>query len=131
MPLLCKDTLAANHDTDKAITYMGVFVDGNELETVGEWVASGALKNVRQIGMRLHTGKKHLKLAHRPKVLRRLLTNFYYMHGQGFRLVSVAPNLCIGKMGDAVDKKHYTYTDVLFVKPQQYDTKSKMEHTEL
>ena len=111
------DALEENGDLDKEITYLKVDVESSELSAIPEWLKTGVLKNVRQLGIELHTGKVHLTREKRPDVLKQLLKSFLEMYKLGFRLISYAPNLIVGKSQDPVDRRYYTFADVVFYKP--------------
>ena len=65
----------------------------------------------------MHAGKVHLTSEERPKVFRQLLNSFQELYKIGFRLVSYAPNLCVGNMSqDQDNKNYYTYADIVFIR---------------
>lgn len=73
------------------------------------------LKNIRQIGIELHTGPVHLPGEKQAGMLAELIRVFRDLHKQGFRLISYNPNGCVGKNQDP-NKKYYTYFDIVFYK---------------
>ncbi len=52
-----QDVIASNGDLGKRITYLKVDVEGSELKSISEWIASGILDDVRQIGIEIHTAQ--------------------------------------------------------------------------
>ncbi len=104
---------------DAEITYLKVDVEGSELQALPEWIESGVLKRVRQIGIEFHTGPIHLPADRANVVYRELLEVLAKMHKEdlGFRLISYTPNGCVGKSHDP-SKKYYTYFDVVLYKPK-------------
>ena len=52
-----KDAISKNGHLGKEITYLKVDIESSEIKAIPEWIQSGVLENVRQIGMELHTGK--------------------------------------------------------------------------
>ena len=52
-----KNAITRNGDLGKEITCLKVDVESAEIKAIPEWIKSGALKNVRQISVELHTGE--------------------------------------------------------------------------
>ena len=111
------DAIRSNGHDKNTISYLKVDVENSEVEAIPEWISSGALENVRQIGVELHTGTGQFTSWERPGVLRQLLKSFHQLYQLGFRLISYAPNRCIGQGHDQDDRKFYTYANVVFYKP--------------
>jgi hypothetical protein len=55
--LFFQDAITANGDLGKRITYLKVDVEGSELKSISEWITSGILDDVRQIGIEIHTAQ--------------------------------------------------------------------------
>ena len=98
---------------EREISYLKVDVEGSELKAMRGWIESGVLKNIRQIGIELHTGPVHLPGEKQTAMLTELVGVIRDLHKQGFRLISYNPNGCVGKAQDP-GKKYYTYFDVVF-----------------
>ena len=68
-------------------------MEGSELEVIPDWVSSGALANVDQIGMELHILKLGNYAKKTPKEIAvnflRLVKSLYQI---GFRLIAWYPN---------------------------------------
>ena len=46
----------SNGHANSTISYLKVDVESSEIKSIPEWLQTGALKNVRQIGIEMHTG---------------------------------------------------------------------------
>jgi len=109
--------MESNGHTNTSISYLKVDVESSEINSIPEWLQTGALNNVQQIGIEMHTGKVHLTSEERPNVFRQLLKSFQELYKIGFRLVSYAPNLCVGNTSQDQDSKnYYTYADIVFIR---------------
>jgi hypothetical protein len=53
--MFTQDAVALSGDAGKTITYLKVDVEGSELKSIREWISSGILNHVRQIGIEIHT----------------------------------------------------------------------------
>ena len=51
------DALRSNGHDESTVSYLKVDVENSEVEAIPEWISSGALENVRQIGVELHNYK--------------------------------------------------------------------------
>ena len=49
-----------NGDAGKKISYLKVDVEGAEHKAISEWIRSGILDHVKQIGIEIHTGRDFL-----------------------------------------------------------------------
>ena len=115
--LALQDAIKNNNHSDFEISLLKVDIEGSEVKAIGEWFASGVLKQVRQIAVELHTGSIFFKKAKRPS-LTRILTSFLTkFHKLGFKLVYYSPNTCVGKEQDPFGKKYYTFMDIVLYKP--------------
>ena len=62
-----------------------VDIEGHEYETISEWISSGALDRVDQIGMEVH-----IKTDDRIPLFLKHMEDLYAL---GFRVISFAPNM--------------------------------------
>ena len=111
-----KDIIKKNGDLGKEITYVKVDVESSEIKAIPEWIQSGILQNVRQIGIELHTGKMHFHKSKRARVAKILLKAISQLYDMGFRHISYDPNTCVGKRQDH-GGVHYTFVDIVLYKP--------------
>lgn len=99
-------------------------IEGEELEVIPEMIRSGALDNVRQLWVQLHTGSMTMRKKERPPVLRKLLRAFNKMNDMGLQLISYLPNRCVGKSQDPVDRRYYATIDAVFYKTYTKEEKA-------
>lgn len=100
-----KDALAKNGHTGRTIHYLKIDIEGEEKNSIPDWIESGALDNVEQIGMEVHLQQKH-------KWLDALYISHYQsLYKIGFRLISWDPNVYKG----IVNKKSI-YMELVFKK---------------
>ena len=111
-----KEMIEKNGDLGKEITYLKVDIESAEIKAIPEWIQSGILQNVRQIGVELHTGKIFFDKPNRAKVAKGLLKAISQLYDMGFRHISYDPNTCVGRSQDH-DKRYYTYVDISLYKP--------------
>ena len=109
-------TIALNSGHMTNISYLKVDIEGFELEAVPEWLDSGVLSNIKQIGMEFHTGYNVITKEERPRIFRQLLKSFLDMHELGFRLISYSPNHCVGRSYNHLNQNYYTFANIVFVK---------------
>ena len=109
-------TIALNTGHLTNISYLKVDIEGFELEAVPEWLDSGVLSNIKQIGMEFHTGNNVITKEERPRIFRQLLKSFLDMHELGFRLISYSPNHCVGQSYNHLKQNYYTFANIVFVK---------------
>ncbi len=103
------------NDTSKKISYLKVDIEGAERLAINEWIDSGAINVVSQIGIEIHTD------VPRPSInstLTTLVQTFRRLHTAGFRLISTTNNECIGKKFDYLNR-YYTLFELVFYKPQE------------
>ena len=116
-----KDAIVSNGDLGKEITYLKIDIESSEIKAIPEWIKSGVLKNVRQIGIELHTGKvffnDKIKQARAAKSLLRAISK---LHDLGFRHISYSPNTCVGKSQDS-GGQYYTFADIVLFRPYPSD----------
>jgi hypothetical protein len=99
-------------DVGKNITYLKVDIEGSEINAMKNWVESGALNYVRQIGIEVHT----IHDSNGKDFLLSLVESFRSFDRQGFKLVSVTNNECVGKSAD-LNKQYYNLFELVFHKP--------------
>ena len=113
IPVRTLDTLLKeNGEYGRRITYLKVDVEGYEISCLKQWLKSGVVKFIDQLGIEMHTGPS----AYMNGVLKGILSFIRkILDKHQLHLVDYNPNLCIGKSSDK-QKKYYTYHDLLFVK---------------
>ena len=110
------DAISANEELESTISYLKVDVEASEIKAIPEWLESNVLKNVKQIGIEMHTGKVHLTGEERPQIFKELLKSFLEFYQLGFSLISYSPNLCVSQSQDQYGARYYTYADIVFYK---------------
>ena len=110
------EAMAVNGDGDSQVSYLKVDVESHEISAIPEWLQSGVLDNVRQIGLEIHTGSLALDKEERPVVLRQLLICLLEFYKLGFRVVSFNPNYCMNR-DQCYDKQFYTFANLVLFKP--------------
>jgi hypothetical protein len=112
-----EEAIIRNGDEGKAITYLKMDVEGAELLALPEIVESGVLKNVKQIGIEMHTGTPNLHKSKAKKIYNGLLKSFKTMQEDyGYRLIAYNANGCMGKKF-CPERKYHSYHDLVFYKP--------------
>ncbi len=119
MPVLTvSDAIEKMGDGGKEIAYLKLDVHGEELSALQQVVSSGALNNVRQLGVTFYTGPKYLPRDKSAHTYFRLVRAFQEMFETlGFRLVHYAPDGCLGKAEDP-RRVYYTNFDAVWYKPK-------------
>ena len=92
-----------------------VDIEGSELNSISEWISSGILDRVSQIGMELHTGKSFIAEDQTVSQLSRLTDNLRELLSMGFMLISSTNNDCMAKMDDPEHRFH-TYVEIVLYK---------------
>ena len=110
------DAIKSNGHLEKEITYLKVDIESSEIKAIPQWIQSGVLKNVRQIGLELHTGKTFFDRSGQANAAKSLLKSISQLHELGFRHISYAPNLFVDKRQDH-GMTYYTYIDIVLYKP--------------
>ena len=108
--------MTSHGDFGKTITYLKVDVEGAELKSIREWIESGILDHVRQIGIEFHTGKDFVKESDVVPVLLRLVEDCRKLHDLGFRLISSDLNGCAGSETDGRNR-YNPFFEIVFYKP--------------
>ena len=111
--------MEANGDLKKEITYLKVDIESSEIKAIPQWIESGVLKNVRQIGIELHTGSRFFDEKEMVHVVKTLMSSISSLQDLGFRIASYSPNKCIGKIWSSMEV-YYSLVDVVLVKPYIY-----------
>jgi len=96
-----------NGHLGKTVQYLKIDIESHELECFVDWLASGALDNVKQIALELHLTKLHTG----PK-FKGLVTVLQDLYRLNFRLISYQVNLVARKVMD----NYYTLMEVVFMK---------------
>jgi hypothetical protein len=110
-----KETMELMGDSDKTISYLKVDVEGAELTAMKEWIDSGVLDQVDQIGIEIHTGKGFISPNQYIPTLLKMMKVFQQLHRLGFRHISTSLNDCTGKNDDILHE--YTpFVEVVFYK---------------
>ena len=107
-----------NGDSDKTISYLKVDIEGSEIQSFKQWLDSGILSRVDQIGVEMHTGKAqklslNLKKKTMYKSLIQFLQNAYKNHG--FTVAAYNSNGCSAKQNDD-QRLFYSFHDILLIK---------------
>ena len=92
-----------------------VDVEGAELKAIPEWISSGVLDHVNQIGIEFHTGKGLIPENQVFSELSFLLHELRKLYDIGFRLISTTNNDCVAKNED-FQNIYATYFEVVFYK---------------
>jgi hypothetical protein len=79
---------------------------------MAEWIASGVIVEVAQIGLEIHT---HFPQDTAAEKLSALLDVFRALHQKGFRLISSTNNDCVGKSAD-YEKRYLNLAEIVFLK---------------
>ena len=96
---------------NKDITYIKMDIEGNELEILPNWIESGILKRVKQIGVEFHNVN-----SERVESYWNIIEGLYE---QGFRLMTYDPNLAVNSVraeGKISDSFVHTVHEVTFRK---------------
>ena len=115
-----KDAISSNGHFGKEITYLKVDIESSEIKAIPEWIQSGVLENVRQIGMELHTGKVFFDRKGQADAAKKLLKFISQLYDLGFRHISYSPNTCMGKSQD-INEQYFTFIDIVLYKPYNLD----------
>ena len=110
------EAFKSNGHFEKEITYLKVDIEGSEIKAIPQWIQSGILKHVRQIGIELHTGKAIFNRSGQVKAAKAILKLISQLYDLGFRHISYAPNLYVDKKQDH-GGKYYTNIDIVLYKP--------------
>ena len=102
------EILAKNSHQEEPIMYLKVDIEGEELFSLPEWISSGALDHVLQLGLELHLPSIHVEK--RFKWLLDLLNQLYHLN---YRLISHEINMTVGK---PASEGYYSYMEVVLMK---------------
>ena len=115
--LTLEDTIKAFGDEGKTIHYLKVDVEGHELKAMHDWLDSGVLEVVQQIGLELHTGIVHIEKTQTANTLYQILKTLTEMKDMyRFKLIDYKSNGCVGRNGDAIGHLYHTYFDIVLMK---------------
>ena len=87
-------------------------MEGAELDGLSEWMSSGALDYVEQLGIEIHTAQNFNGHKVPPERFKILLETLQKLYDNGFRIVSYEINYTAGKAGS----NFYPFFEVVFVK---------------
>ena len=111
--LTLKETIDTLGDSGRVISYLKVDIEGAELKAIQEWIDSGILNQVSQIGIELHTQPESMSKDELANLLKDLLDAMRKLHEMGFRLISLFNNECGGKSSD-YEGRYLVYFEVVF-----------------
>ena len=115
--LTLEDTIRSFGDEGKTIHYLKVDVEGHELKAMHDWLDSGVLEVVQQIGLELHTGIVHIEKTQTANTLYQILKTLTEMKDMyRFKLIDYKSNGCVGRNGDAIGHLYHTYFDIVLMK---------------
>ena len=102
------EIIAENSHQEQTIMYLKVDIEGEELNSLPEWISSGALDHVLQIGLELH-----LPSIHEEKRFKWLLDLLNQLYHENYRLISHEINMTVGKPSS---EGYYSYMEVVLMK---------------
>ncbi len=105
-----------NGDFGKTITYLKVDVEGSEIKSIPQWIDSGILDYVKQIGIEIHTAPDYVPDRQVVPAILELMENTQRLHNMGFRLISSTNNGCSGKEAD-MERRYNPFFELVFYKP--------------
>ena len=115
--LTLEDTIKAFGDEGKTIHYLKVDVEGHELKAMHDWLDSGVLEVVQQIGLELHTGIVHIEKTQTANTLYQILKTLTEMKDMyRFKLIDYKSNGCVGRNADAIGHLYHTHFDIVLMK---------------
>jgi len=105
------------NDDGKKISYLKVDIEGAEIEAIPEWITSGVLESVSQIGIELHTGRTSLGLDPGDLVQKfsSIIDFVKDLYRLGFKLINHVNNECVAKTDDP-NQTYYSLMEVVFYK---------------
>ena len=115
--LTLEDTIRSFGDEGKTIHYLKVDVEGHELKAIHNWLDSGILEVVQQIGLELHTGYDYIEKNQTAEVLYQILKTLKEIEDKyRFKLIDYKSNGCVGKDGDVIGQLYHTFFDIVLMK---------------
>ena len=103
-------------DYGKSITYLKIDVEGAEIACIKQWLKSGVLQFVDQLGIEMHTRSMYIDKSAHKMIYRRFLTFLKFLKSEyKLSLAAYNPNLCHAKNLDS-QKLYYSLHDILLVK---------------
>ena len=110
------EILKANGDDGKSISYLKIDIEGSEIAGIKQWLKSGVMKFVDQLGIEMHTRSIYIEKTAHKMIYRRFITFLKELDQQyDLKLVAYNPNLCRDKKDDS-QKSYYSLHDILLVK---------------
>lgn len=107
-----------NGDSNKVISYLKVDIEGSEIQSFKQWIDSGILSKIDQIGVEMHTGKSQkISLGLKKKSMYKSLIQFLQKASKdfGFSLTAYNSNGCSAKQDDD-QRLFYSFHDILLIK---------------
>jgi hypothetical protein len=83
------------------------------LRALPQWISSGILDYVDQIGIEIHTGLHVIKEENIISEISQMLDVLQKLYQTGFRLISSTNNDCVAK-NDDLNHKYLSLTEVVF-----------------
>ena len=115
--LTLEDAIKSFGDEGKTIHYLKVDVEGHELKAIHNWLDSGILAFVQQIGLELHTGYDYIEKIQTAETLYQILKTLKEMEDKyRFKLIDYKSNGCVGKDGDVIGQLYHTFFDIVLMK---------------
>ena len=96
--------LESTGNLNKSINYLKIDIEGMEMKGLPQWIQSGSLDHVRQIGMEWHIEESEKSLMAYYDILQELIK-------KGFKLISYEVNGCRGRKNDA--KIYYRFFEIV------------------
>ena len=110
------EIIKANGDYGKPISYLKIDIEGSEIPCIKQWLKSGVMKFVDQLGIEMHTMSKYIDKTAHKMIYRRFITFLKELDRlYDLKLVAYNPNLCRDKKDDS-QKLYYSLHDILLVK---------------
>ena len=90
-------------------------VEGYELRAFPQWISSGILEYVDQIGIEIHTGLYSIQEKDIVSEISKMLGVLKKLHQIGFRMISSTNNDCVAKSND-LNRRYLSLSEVVFYK---------------
>ena len=109
-----------NGDEGRMINFLKVDIEGDELESVPQWLKSNILENIQQIQMEVHTTEKHIKTQEGITTVFNFLESVKIMSEKfGFHIIDHSPNPCMYKELNSKGERYDTNFDIVLYKPKK------------
>ncbi len=105
-----------NGDDGKRITYLKSDIEGTEIACLNQWLKSGIMDLVDQLGIEMHTGTLNVNKGYIKMIFKRMKSFVKSLLAHhNLALTSYNPNMLLEKTQDS-QRKYYTHHDLLFVR---------------